>query len=260
MEMQYFVRPGTDMEWFERWREERFKWYLRIGIKPEKLRFHQHGPDELAHYATAAYDIQFEFPFGWQELEGIHNRTNYDLSRHQQFSGKDLSYYDDEIGQKYIPYIIETSAGCDRTLLAVLVNAYDEEDTGKEIRTVLRLHPFLAPIKAAVLPLVNRENMPEIAFEIYKSLKPHFKVFYDDSGSIGRRYRRQDEIGTPFCFTVDSQTLQDGTVTVRDRDTMKQERIHKSEVLDFLKEKITFYQGAGILLAILAVFLISLER
>jgi glycyl-tRNA synthetase len=240
MEMQFFVRPGTDMEWFEIWKEERYKWYLRIGIKPEKLRFHKHGPDELAHYASAAYDIQFEFPFGWQELEGIHNRTDYDLSRHQQYSGKDLSYYDDEIKQKYIPYIIETSAGCDRTLLAVLVNAYDEEDTGKEIRTVLRLHPFLAPIKAAVLPLVNRENMPEIAWEIYKSLKPHFKVFYDDSGSIGRRYRRQDEIGTPFCFTVDSQTLQDGTVTVRDRDTMKQERIHKSEVLDFLKEKVKF--------------------
>jgi len=238
MEMQYFVKPGTDAQWLEIWKEERFAWYLKLGIRKEKLRFHQHEPHELAHYAAAAYDIQYEFPFGWQELEGIHNRTDFDLRRHMEYSGKNLTYFDEQANERYIPYIIETSAGCDRTILALLVDAYGEEDTGKEVRTVLRLHPSVAPIKAAVFPLVNREGMPDIAHKIYEMIMPHFKAFYDDSGSVGRRYRRQDEAGTPYCFTVDSQTLKDQTVTVRYRDTMLQERLSIDQILDFLRDHI----------------------
>ncbi|MGB9773584.1 MAG: glycine--tRNA ligase [Bacteroidota bacterium] len=238
MEMQYFVKPGTDAEWLEIWKEERFTWYLKLGIRKEKLRFHQHEPHELAHYAAAAYDIQYEFPFGWQELEGIHNRTDFDLRRHMEYSGKNLTYFDEQTNERYIPYIIETSAGCDRTILALLVDAYGEENTGKEVRTVLRLHPSVAPIKAAVFPLVNREGMPDIAHNIYEMIRPHFKAFYDDSGSVGRRYRRQDEAGTPYCFTVDSQTLKDQTVTVRYRDTMLQERVSIGRILNFLRDHI----------------------
>jgi len=234
MEMQYFVRPGTDMEYFEYWKEQRIKWYDRLGIRRDKLRFHEHGPDELAHYARAAFDIEYEFPFGWSEIEGIHNRTDFDLSRHQEFSGKDLKYYDQEIDQKYIPYVIETSTGVDRLMLTALVDAYEEE----EERVVLRLKPQIAPIKAAVLPLVKKDGMPEVAHNIIEGLRPYFKVFYDEAGSIGRRYRRQDEAGTPFGITVDGQTLDDGTVTVRDRDSMAQERISKDKVLEYLREKI----------------------
>ena len=240
MEMQFFVKPGTDQEWLEQWREERFNWYLKLGIRPEKLRFHQHGPKELAHYAAAAYDIEYEFPFGWQELEGIHDRTDFDLKRHTEHSGKDMSYFDESSNERYIPYIIETSAGCDRTILTLLVDALREEDAGKEIRTVLKFHPDIAPIKAAVFPLVNRDGMPEIAHEIHDIVRPYYKAFYDDSGSVGRRYRRQDEAGTPYCFTVDSQTLQDRTVTVRDRDTMQQERVHIDQVLNFLRDHLAW--------------------
>jgi len=240
MEMQFFVKPGTDQEWLEQWREERFNWYLKLGIRREKLRFHQHGPKELAHYAAAAYDIEYEFPFGWQELEGIHDRTDFDLKRHTEHSGKDMSYFDESSNERYIPYIIETSAGCDRTILTLLVDALREEDAGKEIRTVLKFHPDIAPIKAAVFPLVNRDGMPEIAHEIYDIIRPYYKAFYDDSGSVGRRYRRQDEAGTPYCFTVDSQTLQDRTVTVRDRDTMQQERVHIDQVLNFLRDHLAW--------------------
>ena len=238
MEMQYFVKPGQDDEVFEEWKQKRLTFYGRIGIRGDKLRFHQHGPDELAHYAKIAFDIQYEFPIGWKELEGIHNRTDYDLSRHQEYSGKDLTYFDDTTRERFIPYIIETSAGVDRTLLTCLVDAYDEEEMEKDTRIVLRLDSKLAPIKTAILPLVNRDGMPEIAANIYHDLKRHMNVFFDKGGSIGRRYRRQDEAGTPFCITVDSQTLEDSTVTLRDRDTLQQIRIAQDNVVSVMKGKI----------------------
>ncbi|RMF58958.1 MAG: glycine--tRNA ligase [Calditrichaeota bacterium] len=234
MEMQYFVSPGSDEEWFEYWKEERIKWYSRLGIRSEKLRFHQHQEDELAHYAKKAFDIEFEFPFGWNEIEGIHNRTDYDLRRHQEYSRKNLLYFDPETKERYIPYVIETSTGVDRLLLTTLANAYEEE----EERVVLRFAPAVAPMKAAVFPLVKKDGMPEVARNIVNGLRKYFRVFYDESGAIGRRYRRQDEIGTPYCFTVDSQTLEDGTVTVRERDTMAQERISQDRVLEYLMERV----------------------
>lgn len=243
MEMQYFVKPGTDEKWFEYWRNERFQWFLNLGIQKEKLRFRRHEGKHLAHYAKDAYDIEFEFPFGWGEIEGIHNRTDYDLSRHQQYSGKNLTYFDEQTRERYTPYVIETSAGASRALMAFLVNAYWEEEAptaeGKmELRVVLKLHPKLAPMKAAVFPLVNRDGMPEVSRNIERMLRPHFKVFYDDSGAVGRRYRRQDEAGTPYCFTVDSQTLKDETITVRDRDTMKQDRISIGQIVRYLQDKL----------------------
>ena len=221
MEMQYFVRPDSDGEWFDYWREERLRWYRRLGLHSDRLRLHEHDEDELAHYAKAAVDIQYSFPFGWKELEGIHNRTDFDLSRHIQYSGKDLSYFDDQLQQKYVPRIIETSAGLDRTLLTCLVDAYCEE----EERVVLRLPPHIAPIQVGIFPLVKRDGMPEAARRIVTLLQAHFHVFYDEKGAIGRRYRRQDEAGTPYCVTVDSQTLEDDTVTLRHRDTMEQDRV-----------------------------------
>ena len=238
MEMQFFVRPGTDMQWFETWKQDRIDYYKKLGIRQEKLRFHQHGEDELAHYAAAAFDIQYEFPFGWKELEGIHNRTDYDLSKHQEYSGRDQMYFDDETKEKYIPYIVETSAGCDRTLLTVLVDAFEEQQLEKDMRTVLHLHPKLAPIKAGIFPLVKKEGLPEIARKLADELKQHYPVFYDEGGAVGRRYRRQDEIGTPYCFTVDFQTKEDDTVTVRDRDSMEQQRIPLGGVFDYLFRKI----------------------
>ncbi|MFQ5750718.1 MAG: His/Gly/Thr/Pro-type tRNA ligase C-terminal domain-containing protein, partial [bacterium] len=194
--------------------------------------------DELAHYAAAAFDIEYQFPFGWKELEGIHNRTNFDLKQHQEFAGKDLQYFDDTIRERYIPYIIETSAGCDRTLLTCLTNAYEEENLNGDTRVVLHLSPKIAPIKAGVFPLVKRDGMPDYAHKITDNLKKHLIVFYDEGGAIGRRYRRQDEAGTPFCLTVDSQTLEDDTVTVRERDSMNQERVHSDHLLQYLREKI----------------------
>ena len=238
MEMQFFVRPGTDEEWFEFWRNERMQWHVGLGLKPERLRFHQHAKQELAHYAKAAYDIEYEFPFGWNEFEGIHNRTDFDLTRHQQASGKKLEYFDQERNERYIPYIVETSVGADRTALALLCDAYDEEQVEGETRVVLRLKPSLAPIKAAVLPLVKKEGMPEIAHRIYDELRGRFTAFYDDGGSIGRRYRRQDEAGTPFAITVDGQTTQDGTVTVRHRDTLAQDRVDASRLAAWLSERL----------------------
>jgi len=238
MEMQYFVKPGTDEEYFEQWKEERFKWYLDLGLKKEKLRFHQHEPEELAHYAAAAFDVQYEFPFGWQELEGIHNRTDFDLKRHQEYSGKKLSYYEEQTKERYIPYIIETSAGCDRTLLTCLVDAYDEDEIKDERRVVLRLSPKLAPIKAGIFPLVNKNGMPELAKKIYDMLSPHFNVFYDGGGAIGRRYRRQDEAGTPFGITVDYQTLEDETVTIRERDSLEQRRVKINGLEEEIREGI----------------------
>ncbi len=238
MEMQYFVKPGNDDAIFQQWREERLGWYIGLGIRKEKLRFHQHGKDELAHYAKVAYDIQYEFPFGWKELEGIHNRTDYDLSKHQQYAGKDLSYFDDASRERYIPYIIETSAGLDRTVLTCIVDAYEEEKLEKETRTVLHLDPKIAPIKAAIFPLVNRDGMDERARKLFEELKDQLNVFYDDSGAVGRRYRRQDEAGTPFCITIDSQTLKDETVTIRDRDTMEQDRISTDNLITELNKRI----------------------
>jgi glycyl-tRNA synthetase len=238
MEMQYFVYPADDQKWFDYWKEQRWNWYIELGINPAKLRWHQHGQDELAHYAKAAYDIEYEFSFGWKEIEGIHNRTDFDLSRHAKASGKDLSYFDQERNEKFIPYIIETSAGADRGTLVALVDAYAEEEVKGEQRVVLRLSPKIAPIKAAVFPLVKKDGMPEMADKIYHELKKHFKVFYDDGGAVGRRYRRMDEAGTPYCITVDGQTLQDETVTVRDRDSMVQTRNKIAELVELIKARV----------------------
>jgi glycyl-tRNA synthetase len=238
MEMQFFVKPGTDQEWFDFWKAQRMQWVQALGLKAEKLRFHQHGKDELAHYAKDAYDIEYEFPFGWQEFEGIHNRTDFDLSRHQQASNKKLEYVDTATNERFVPYIIETSAGADRTTLVVMVDAYSEEEVAGEKRVVMRFHPALAPLKAAVFPLVNKDGMPELSRRIYDGLRRHFNVFYDDGGSIGRRYRRQDEAGTPFGITIDGQSTEDQTVTVRDRDTLLQDRIAADQLVEYLKKKI----------------------
>ncbi|HTH65473.1 MAG TPA: glycine--tRNA ligase [Gemmatimonadales bacterium] len=238
MEMQFFVKPGTDQEWFDFWKAQRMQWVQALGLKAEKLRFHQHGKDELAHYAKDAYDIEYEFPFGWQEFEGIHNRTDFDLSRHQQASSKKLEYVDTATNERFVPYIIETSAGADRTTLVVMVDAYSEEQVEGEKRVVMRFHPALAPLKAAVFPLVNKDGMPELSRRIHDGLRRHFNVFYDDGGSIGRRYRRQDEAGTPFGITIDGQSTQDQTVTVRDRDTLLQDRIAADQLVEYLKKKI----------------------
>ena len=239
MEMQFFVKPGSAGEWFEFWRAERLTWLQGLGIRPEKLRWHQHGKDELAHYATDAYDIEYEFPFGWHEFEGIHNRTDFDLKNHQQHSGKKLDYLDTTTNERFIPYVIETSAGADRTTLVVLCDAYREEEVQGEQRVVLQLAPALAPLKAAVFPLVNKDGMPELSRKIFDDLRRHFNVFHDDGGSIGRRYRRQDEAGTPFGVTIDGQSTEDQTVTVRDRDTLQQVRVAATQLVGYIKEKIT---------------------
>ena len=238
MEMQFFVKPGAEDEWFERWRGLRLAWHHEIGLTPEKLRWHQHGPKELAHYARAAYDIEYEFPFGWNEIEGIHNRGDFDLSAHQKASGKKLEYFDQAANTRYLPSIVETSAGADRVTLTLLVDAFREETVEGETRTVLGFHPRMAPIKVAVLPLVNKDGMPELATELFNDLRRHFTSFYDDGGAIGRRYRRQDEIGTPFCITIDGQTTVEHTVTVRQRDSMTQERIATEAVAGYLAERL----------------------
>ena len=226
MEIEYFVKPGTDDEWFDHWVRERFNWYINLGIRKENLRLRQHAPDELAHYARSCTDVEYLFPFGWSELEGIANRTDFDLTQHANHSGKDLSYFDDQSQERYIPYVIEPSAGVDRSALAFLADAYAEElDEKGDLRVVLHLHPTLAPIKLAVLPLSRNEKLVPLAKEIYADLRRCWMVQYDDAQSIGRRYRRQDEIGTPFCITVDFQSLEDKQVTVRDRDSMRQIRI-----------------------------------
>lgn len=238
MEMQYFCKPGTDNQHYEEWKERRIEWFKSLGMTPTKLRFHDHPKDKLAHYAKNATDIEYEFPFGWGEIEGIHNRTDFDLSRHQEFSGKSQQYFDDETKEKYIPYIIETSAGASRSFMAFLIDAYYEEEVKGETRSVLRFHPKLAPIKAAILPLVNKDGMPEVARKIEADLRPYLRIFYDDKGAVGRRYRRMDEVGTPFCITVDTQTLEDQTVTVRERDSMEQVRVSIDKLLVYLLEKL----------------------
>jgi glycyl-tRNA synthetase len=242
MEMQFFVEPGTDMEWFERWRATRMEWHQNLGLAPERLRYYDQRPDELAHYARAATDIQFDFggTLGWGELEGVHNRGDFDLSQHQKYSGKRLEYFDQPNNRRYTPFVVETACGPNRTLLALLVNGYREEAvTGEEEgRTVLGLHASLAPVKAGVFPLVKKDGMPEFAERLANELRSSFPVFYDESGAIGRRYRRQDEIGTPFCVTVDGQTMSDQTVTVRDRDTLLQTRVPAGAVAGFIRERI----------------------
>jgi glycyl-tRNA synthetase len=238
MEMQFFVRPGDDAEWFERWRTLRMAWHQELGLAAAKLRWHQHAPNELAHYARAAYDIEYEFPFGWQEIEGVHNRGSYDLTNHQTASGKKLEYFDQAANARYIPEIVETSAGADRITLTVLVDAYREEVVEGETRTVLGIHPAIAPIKAAVLPLVNKDAMPEMATALFNDLRTSLACFYDDGGAIGRRYRRMDEVGTPFCITVDGQSAEDQKVTVRHRDTMGQERVSIDHVAAYLRERL----------------------
>ncbi|MGM0673091.1 MAG: glycine--tRNA ligase [Spirochaetota bacterium] len=246
MEMQYFVHPSEDEKWFEYWKDERIKYYEKLGIRSDKLRFHRHGPDELAHYAKDAFDIEYEFPFGWNELEGIHNRTDFDLKRHGEYSGKDLTYLDDQSKERFVPYIIETSAGLTRSVLMVLSDAYEEEQVDEnDMRTVLRFHPNVAPITVGVFPLVKKDGLAELAREIERDLREDFATFYDQGGAIGRRYRRQDEIGTPYGITVDYQTKEDNTVTLRFRDSMEQVRVPVPELTTRIREATKNYKRVG---------------
>jgi glycyl-tRNA synthetase len=238
LELEYFVKPGTDGEWFDYWVKERFDWYVKLGIRKENLRLRRHGKDELAHYAKDCYDIDYLFPMGWSELEGIANRGDFDLTQHAKSSGKELNYYDAEANEKYVPYVIEPSAGVDRSVLAFLLDAYDEEEVEGEKRTVVHLHAALAPIKVAVLPLSRNEKLTPLAKGVYRQLCPNFVTDYDDSQSIGRRYRRQDEIGTPFCVTVDFESLEDKQVTIRDRDSLAQIRVPVEELNKILEAKL----------------------
>jgi glycyl-tRNA synthetase len=225
MEMEYFVPPDQAEHWYEHWMRERFDWYVRLGIDAGHLRLRPHDADELSHYSSATSDVEYLFPFGWSELEGIANRGDYDLSQHAKFSGEKLEWVDPQTGERYVPHVIEPAAGVGRSMLAFMCDAYDEDEIGGEQRTVLRLHPALAPVKVAVLPLLRKDGHPEKARAVYEELRRHMKAEYDDGGAIGRRYRRQDEIGTPFAVTIDHQTIEDDTVTLRDRDTLEQERV-----------------------------------
>ena len=240
MEMQFFVEPGTDDEWYEYWKSKRLEWVQSLGITPSRLRFHEHGPGELAHYAKTAVDIEYEFPFGWSEFEGVHNRTDFDLKRHQEYSGKKMEYIDPvDRDKRYIPYVVETAVGVGRVVLAALADAYVEEEVQGETRVVMRLHPKLAPTKVAVMPLVKKDGMPEFGEELNRALRSAaIPTFYDDAGSIGRRYRRQDEAGTPWCVTIDGQTMEDRTVTVRHRDSLEQERIGADHLVGWVRERI----------------------
>ena len=266
-EIEFFCAPGTDEKWYEHWKDARFNWYINLGMKKENLRLRQHDKDELAHYAKGCVDVEYKFPFGsgdWQELEGIANRTDFDLRQHQRgmrtlnswyekkgdlskielnsesedYQKGPLSYFDEEGKQRFIPYVIEPSAGIDRSCLAFLVDAYDEEEVNGETRSLLRFHPAIAPVKAAIFPLVKKDGMPEIATNLYNDLKKYFNCFYDEKSAVGRRYRRQDEAGTPYCITIDGQTKEDNTVTVRERDSMVQERINLSQVKSYLRDKL----------------------
>ncbi|MEB0249677.1 glycine--tRNA ligase, partial [Mucilaginibacter sp. 5B2] len=253
MEMQYFVRPGTQKEWFAKWKETRLKWHLALGTDAAKYRYHEHT--KLAHYADAAYDIEFEFPFGFKEVEGIHSRTDFDLSQHEKFSRKKMQYFDPELGEdgkpygNYIPYVIETSIGLDRMFLLTMINAYEEEDLSTEekqdSRTVLRLHPCLAPVKAAIFPLTKKDGLPEKAREIMDRLKLDFNIQYEEKDAIGKRYRRQDAIGTPVCVTIDHQTLEDNTVTIRHRDSMAQERVPADQLEKIIGDMVSWKNLLG---------------
>jgi glycyl-tRNA synthetase len=238
MEMQFFVRPGKEMKWYEHWKDSRMKWHLSLGIDKELFRFHDH--DNLAHYANAACDIEFKFPFGFKELEGIHSRTDFDLKSHQEHSGRKVQYFDPEINESYVPYVVETSIGLDRMFLTILSNSYKEEEVNGENRLVLSIPALLAPVKAAVLPLTKKDGLPEKAREILSLLQCDFLCQYEEKDSIGKRYRRQDAIGTPYCITVDHQSLEDNTVTVRDRDTMAQERVAIDHLHTLVSKKVDF--------------------
>ncbi len=240
MEMQYFVRPGTEDEWYEYWKEERWKWFATIGIPARKLRWCEH--EQLAHYARAAVDIEYEFPFGWGEIEGVHNRGDYDLTQHEKLSGKSLKYFDDASREKILPSVVETAMGASRASMVCLVDAYHEEEVEGEKRVVMRFHPRVAPLKAGIFPLVKRDGMPEVARKITADLRSHYPVFYDERGAIGRRYRRMDEVGTPFCVTVDSQTLGDETVTVRERDSMAQDRVPIADLRDQISRRMEAWE------------------
>lgn len=242
MEMQFFVEPGTDMEWFEKWKAARMQWHLDLGLAANRLHFHQHTEQELAHYARAAFDVEFDFggTLGFQEIEGVHNRSDFDLKQHQEYSGKKLEYFDQPQNKRYVPYVVETSVGADRVTLAVLVNAYREEAVEGEAegRVVLGLAPSLAPIKAAVFPLTKKDGQPEMARKIVEELRGAMPVDYDEAGSIGKRYRRQDEVGTPYCVTIDPQSADDDSVTVRDRDSLAQERVGTTQLRAYLAGKL----------------------
>jgi glycyl-tRNA synthetase len=243
MEMQFFIRPGTEMEWYEYWKTSRLNWHKAIGTDAGKLRFHDHA--NLAHYANAAVDIEFEFPFGFRELEGIHSRTDFDLTQHQELSGKKLQYFDPELNENYVPFVVETSIGCDRMFLAMVANALQEESVpdadGKDsTRIVMKLHPALAPVKVAILPLLkNKEELTTLASKVFDKLKLSFNCQYDEKDAIGRRYRRQDAIGTPFCVTIDFDSLEDNTVTIRDRDTLEQQRLNIDDLKAFIESKVS---------------------
>ena len=238
MEMQFFVKPGTELEWFPKWKEQRMAWHQALGFGAENYRFHDH--DKLAHYANAATDIEFKMPFGFKEVEGIHSRTNFDLSQHEKYSGKQIKYFDPQTNESYTPYVIETSIGVDRMFLSIMCHAFDEEKLENgETRTVLKLPAALAPVKCAVMPLVKKDGLPEKAREIIDQLKFHFNCQYDEKDSIGKRYRRQDAIGTPYCVTVDHDTLNDGMVTLRFRDTMEQERVAISQLNSIIEDKVS---------------------
>jgi glycyl-tRNA synthetase len=243
MEMEFFVKPGTDDEWFEYWKAQRMQWFVDLGVSKDKLRLRDHESDELAHYAKAATDVEYEFPFGWGEVEGIANRTDYDLRRHTEASGEDLRFFDPETEERYFPYVVEPAAGVDRIMLVLLLDAYREEEAptakgGTEKRTYLALHKDLAPIKVAVLPLSRNEQLAPEARRVFDLVKPHWMCDFDDAGSIGRRYRRQDEVGTPFCVTIDFDSLEDHQVTVRERDTMLQARLPIEDLVSYLRERL----------------------
>ncbi len=241
MEVEFFVKPGSDEEWLDSWVKNRYQWYVDLGIRPENLRLRKHGDDELAHYAKACYDVEYRFPWGWGELEGIANRGDFDLRQHQEVSGQDMTYFDEsEEGddRRYLPYVIEPSGGVDRATLAFWLDAYDEEPDGDNVRVVSHIHRDLAPVTVAALPLSRNDKLLPTARSVYDILRKHFKTQYDDSQAIGRRYRRQDEIGTPYCVTIDFDTIDDNQVTIRDRDTMHQARVPVSELVDILKDKL----------------------
>jgi len=243
MEMQFFVKPGTELEWFDLWRETRIKWHRALGFGDDNYRFHVH--EKLAHYANAAVDVEFKFPFGFKEVEGIHSRTDFDLSQHQKYSGKKIHYFDPELGESYVPYVVETSIGVDRMFLQVVSASYHEEEVEssngqKDTRVVMKLPPVLAPVKLAVMPLVKKDGLPEKAREIIDDLKFDFNCQYDEKDSIGKRYRRQDAIGTPFCVTVDHQSLEDQTVTIRYRDTMEQDRVAIADLKNIIADEVSF--------------------
>jgi glycyl-tRNA synthetase len=238
MEMEYFVPPDEAQRWFEHWLEQRMNWYLNLGIRPDHLQLRPHDTDELSHYSSATSDVEYLFPIGWSELEGIANRGDFDLTAHAKESGQKLEYVDSATGERYVPHVIEPAAGADRAMLAFMVDAYDEDEIEGERRTVLRLHPALAPVKAAVLPLVRKDGQPELAREIYQDLRERVQAEYDEGGAIGRRYRRQDEIGTPWAVTVDHQSLEDRTVTLRDRDSLEQERFPIAELGEEIERRL----------------------